>query len=345
MFYSVFIIYVGMTNEGITTEILKCVGLTAPGPHAILLIVAIGRFTQEENETVVLLRKMFGEDMMKYLIVVFTRKDDLDRGSKTIHQIVRDSPKCLQKIVDECDDRYFALDNTRNDPKTSEQQVHELLEMIQQMTRRNGGDYYTSAIFDETELVIRQREQELKKQYEVESRRRITKMRRQLSLEYQEQNNRYKEQEKTLMGRLETLEMQLNKENDVALQRLTQLQTEMDNLQMETAAGAFQMEERAYLSTLQQKIADVKKRLAEVRKEQDELYSKSVSAIPDIDTTPGHSRIGGWEVVRESVRDEIEQGDKHILKRVWSNLKNAGLGLIQNFRDMFEILKQKAGVS
>ncbi|XP_055999872.1 GTPase IMAP family member 4-like isoform X1 [Ostrea edulis] len=335
----------GMTNEGITTEILKCVGLTAPGPHAILLIVAIGRFTQEENETVVLLRKMFGEDMMKYLIVVFTRKDDLDRGSKTIHQIVRDSPKCLQKIVDECDDRYFALDNTRNDPKTSEQQVHELLEMIQQMTRRNGGDYYTSAIFDETELVIRQREQELKKQYEVESRRRITKMRRQLSLEYQEQNNRYKEQEKTLMGRLETLEMQLNKENDVALQRLTQLQTEMDNLQMETAAGAFQMEERAYLSTLQQKIADVKKRLAEVRKEQDELYSKSVSAIPDIDTTPGHSRIGGWEVVRESVRDEIEQGDKHILKRVWSNLKNAGLGLIQNFRDMFEILKQKAGVS
>jgi CII-binding regulator of phage lambda lysogenization HflD len=287
---------------------------------------------------------MFGEDMMKYLIVIFTRKDDLDRGNKTIHQIVRDAPECLQTIVNECDDRYFALDNTCKDPKTSEQQVQEILEMIQLMTRRNGGDYYTSAIFDETELVIRQREQELKKQYEVESRKRMTKVRRQLSMEYQEQNNKYKEQERDLMEKLETLEMQLNKQNDVAMQRLTQLQTEMDNLQMETAAETFQMEDRSNLSTLHQRISDVKKRLAQIRKEQDDLYSKTVSAIPNIETT-GSSRIGGWEIIRESVRDEIEQGDRSLLKRFWSNMKNAGLGLIQNFRDMFEILKQRAGIS
>ncbi|XP_062582749.1 GTPase IMAP family member 4-like [Saccostrea cucullata] len=335
----------GLSNEDITTEILKCVGLTAPGPHAILLIVGIGRFTQEENETVVLLRKMFGADMMKYLIVVFTRKDDLDRGKKTIHQIVRDAPKCLQDIINECDDRYFALDNTGDDPKNSEQQVQELLDMIQCMTRRNGGDYYTSPIFDETELAIRQREQELKKQLETESKKRFTKLRKRLSEEYQEKNNIYKQHEQYLLEKLETLEQQRFSENDAMCKRLTQLQTEMDNLQIEAIPETFEMEEGGHVSGIHQKISEVKQKLAEVRREQDELYSRTVSAIPDIDSTPGYVENGGWEVVRESVRDEIERGDKNILKRFWSNIKNAGLGLLQNFKDMFEILKQRAGIS
>lgn len=335
----------GMTNEDITAEILKCVGLSAPGPHAILLVVGIGRFTQEENETVTLLRKMFGEDMMKYLIVVFTRKDDLDRGSKTIHQMVRDAPKCLQGIVNECDDRYFAFDNTGEDPQDSEQQVQELLEMIQSMTRRNGGDYYTSPIFDETELVIRQREQELKKHYEEEFKRRNTKMRKRLSEAYQEQNNKFKRREKELLDKLETLERQRFSETDAIISRLTQLQMEMDNLQMEAVPETFESAENTQMFTIQQKILQVKKKLAQVRKEQDDLYSKTVSAIPEVDSTPGYSENGGWETVRESVRDEIERGDRNIMKRFWSNIKNAGLGLIQSFRDMFETLKQKTGIS
>ncbi|XP_022299725.2 uncharacterized protein LOC111108253 [Crassostrea virginica] len=338
----------GMTNDAITTEILKCVGLSAPGPHAILLIVGIGRFTQEENETVLLLRKMFGEDMMKYLIVVFTRKDDLDRGNKSIHQIVRDAPRTLQNIVNECDDRYFAIDNTGDESENSEQQVQELLEMIQAMTRRNGGDYYTSPIFDETELVIRQREEELKKQYEVESKRRNTRKRRQLSEIYQEKNNLYKQREKDLLEKLEALEKQRFSETDTIITRLKQLQTEMDNLQMEAVPESMETPDNSQMLTIQQKILRVKTNLAKVRREQDELYSSTVSAIPDAESTPEYSENGGWKFlkfVRENVLDEIERGDRNIMRRFWSNIKNAGLGLLQNFSDMFEILKQKAGIS
>lgn len=337
-----------MTNDAITTEILKCVGLSAPGPHAILLIVGIGRFTQEENETVLLLRKMFGEDMMKYLIVVFTRKDDLDRGNKSIHQIVRDAPRTLQNIVNECDDRYFAIDNTGDESENSEQQVQELLEMIQAMTRRNGGDYYTSPIFDETELVIRQREEELKKQYEVESKRRNTRKRRQLSEIYQEKNNLYKQREKDLLEKLEALEKQRFSETDTIITRLKQLQTEMDNLQMEADPESMETPDNSQMLTIQQKILRVKTNLAKVRREQDELYSSTVSAIPDAESTPEYSENGGWKFlkfVRENVLDEIERGDRNIMRRFWSNIKNAGLGLLQNFSDMFEILKQRAGIS
>ena len=85
-----------------------------------------------------------------------------------------------------------------------------------------------------------------------------------------------------------------------------------------------------------------------VRREQDELYSSTVSAIPDAESTPEYSENGGWKFlkfVRENVLDEIERGDRNIMRRFWSNIKNAGLGLLQNFSDMFEILKQRAGIS
>jgi hypothetical protein len=41
-----------MTKEDVTKEIVKCIGMSAPGPHAVVFVTGMGRFTVEEQETV-----------------------------------------------------------------------------------------------------------------------------------------------------------------------------------------------------------------------------------------------------------------------------------------------------
>lgn len=39
-------------NDKTQTEIMKCIGLTAPGPHAFIMVVNLARFTEEEMKTI-----------------------------------------------------------------------------------------------------------------------------------------------------------------------------------------------------------------------------------------------------------------------------------------------------
>ena len=137
-------------------EILKCVGISAPGPHAILLVVRVGRFTNEEQETVRILKKAFGDNMMKYLIVVFTGKDDLDRGEKTVNEMVSEAPPVLKQFLAKCDYRYIAVNNNAGYSE-KKQQVDNLITMIREVVCKNGGSYYHNSIFDEVDDVIKGR--------------------------------------------------------------------------------------------------------------------------------------------------------------------------------------------
>lgn len=302
-----------MTNDDITTEILKCVGISSPGPHAILLVIGIGRFTKEEKETVELLQRAFGPSMVKYLIVVFTRKDDLDRGHKSIRDILRNAPPSLQDVIASCEDRFIAINNAEESKDRLEQQIQGLLTMIKTMVEKNGNKYYTSSILNQTEIVIRERVKELRQKYEEKPKLEMHDLR---------------EREKALLEKLDRLESQRSYEMKSMATNLRTLQAEMDNLTMEAVPESFDEEENCRLVTIQQKILEVKRRLEDVRQEQEDmmLYEE------DID-----------RVVRENVRDEIESGDKNILKRFWRNEKHAGLGLMTKFREIFELVKIKSG--
>ncbi|XP_061187029.1 GTPase IMAP family member 7-like [Saccostrea echinata] len=331
----------GMTNDAITTEILKCVGISSPGPHAILLVIGIGRFTKEEKETVELLQRSFGPSMLRYLILVFTRKDDLDRGRKSIQQILKDAPPSLQDIIRSCEDRFFAINNTEEDMQNMDQQVQDLLQMIETMVKKNGNKYYSSTIFDRTELVIREREREIRQRYEEQNRQELREMKRMISMEFDHKNSHFREREKALLEKLERLENQRSHEMKSMAENLRTLQTEMDNLTMEAVPESFDEEENCKLINVQQKIIDVKRHLEEVRQEQEDMM-----LYEDIEEIPGlgyRHEEDFKRVVRENVRDEIERGDKNILKKFWKNIKDAGKGLVTKFQEIFELIKGKAG--
>jgi hypothetical protein len=59
-----------MTKEDVTKEIVKCIGMSAPGPHAVVFVTGMGRFTVEEQETVEHFTKIFGQGLRSHMIVL-----------------------------------------------------------------------------------------------------------------------------------------------------------------------------------------------------------------------------------------------------------------------------------
>ncbi|KAL5015333.1 hypothetical protein ScPMuIL_009603 [Solemya velum] len=155
----------GMSNEVVSREIMKCVGLSAPGPHAIVLVVRIGRFTQEESATVRHLRSIFGDEMMRHLIVLFTGKDDLVYERKTLREMLLNVPKDLDNVLRECNNRAIGFNN-RAHPSERDRQMEELIRMIDSMVRDNGGRFYTNTVFEQAEQAMRRREEEIRRENE-----------------------------------------------------------------------------------------------------------------------------------------------------------------------------------
>ncbi|KAF5889056.1 GTPase IMAP family member 8-like, partial [Clarias magur] len=133
--------------DEIRKKIVKCISMAAPGPHAFLLVLRLGRFTQEERAAVSIIEKLFGEKCNMYTIVLFTGGDMLE--GKTVDQYVEKAGAHLRKLVSECGNRYHAFNNNE---KTSNTQVVTLLNKIDEMVRLNGGSYYTNEMFQQAEI-------------------------------------------------------------------------------------------------------------------------------------------------------------------------------------------------
>ncbi|XP_063404778.1 uncharacterized protein LOC134688223, partial [Mytilus trossulus] len=160
-----------VTNETVTKEIIKCIGMTSPGPHAVVLVVSVGRFTKEEQDTVKHFVNHFGNGVFKYMIVLFTRKDDLTKMKQSIHQYVETVPKELKTILQQCGNRYISFNNdATGQPKR--EQVNDFFEMVESMCNENGHSCYTNEMYQEAEITLQRRMQiereKLKKQKKLE---------------------------------------------------------------------------------------------------------------------------------------------------------------------------------
>nr|XP_055063264.1 GTPase IMAP family member 9-like [Misgurnus anguillicaudatus] len=142
-------------KDDIKREIVRCIQVSAPGPHAFLLVIQIGRFTTEEQNSVRALQELFGEEASKYMIVVFTH-GDLLKG-QTIQEYVYNGHEELRRVVQSCGSRYVVFDNT---DLLNRSQVKTLIEKIDEMLAANGGGCFTQEMYEEAEEQIKQRQQQ-----------------------------------------------------------------------------------------------------------------------------------------------------------------------------------------
>ncbi|XP_077061719.1 GTPase IMAP family member 8-like [Siphateles boraxobius] len=139
-----------LNEKEVKTEIMKCITYTSPGPHAFIIVIKVGRFTEEEKNTIKELKEVFGEQMEKYSMILFTHKDQLEKKRKTIEQFLQNGDPDLLTLVRNCGNRFFCLDND----SASFPQFKDLISKIEKMMEENG--HFTNEMFGGTEKCIQE---------------------------------------------------------------------------------------------------------------------------------------------------------------------------------------------
>nr|XP_040053523.1 uncharacterized protein zgc:113625 isoform X2 [Gasterosteus aculeatus aculeatus] len=138
--------------EIIKREIAKCIQVSTPGPHVFLLVIQVGRFTEEEQNCVQALEKLFGTEASQYMIVLFTRGDDLK--GRTIREYVQDGHHKLRDLIKRCGNRYLVFNNKQRWERT---QVVKLIRKIDKMVAANGGQHFSEEMYEEAQRTVQDR--------------------------------------------------------------------------------------------------------------------------------------------------------------------------------------------
>ncbi|XP_046699618.1 GTPase IMAP family member 7-like [Silurus meridionalis] len=128
--------------EDLVSEIEQSVRLSSPGVHACVLKPTT--FTKQEAETVSQFKQIYGEEVFRHTVLVFTHGDQLHgvRMDMLIRQNVY-----LMDLVSLCGGRFTVLNNALND----RDQVYYLLDIIDRMVSGNENKFYTLEMLQETQ--------------------------------------------------------------------------------------------------------------------------------------------------------------------------------------------------
>ncbi|XP_062843326.1 GTPase IMAP family member 9-like [Trichomycterus rosablanca] len=123
-----------------TTERLKeCVSLTAPGPHAFLLVVQPQNFTEEDTNQLKHLLNCFSDQAVNYSKLISTGWEAEEEKSASFN-----------KFLDECDGRFHRLKLLDKFDKTL---VCRLFQEIDKLVKINGS-HLTCEIFEDAEETL-----------------------------------------------------------------------------------------------------------------------------------------------------------------------------------------------
>lgn len=68
-------------DQKVYENIGACYLLSVPGPHVLLLETQLWRFTEQDAVAVTRVKEFFGAGAYRYMVILFTHKEDLEGGS------------------------------------------------------------------------------------------------------------------------------------------------------------------------------------------------------------------------------------------------------------------------
>lgn len=116
----------------------QCLELSADGFHALLLVIPIGHYTEEDRKTIEGIQGEFGPGAYRHMIVVFTREDEL--GEDSLQDYI-DSKKSLKELLENVGNQYCTFNN-KADKEQRELHVFRLLDRIKSLMVKSPGPYF-----------------------------------------------------------------------------------------------------------------------------------------------------------------------------------------------------------
>lgn len=321
-------------NFEVTREISKCIGMTSPGPHAVILVIGIGRYTKEEQDTVEHFLQHFGHDVIKYMMIIFTREDSLKQEDKTIEEFLDGAPPELKEIVTKCKHRYVAMNNTADDSE-KKLKIDEVVHKIDEMVEDNGGVCYTNAMYDAAEELLERRMEQIRREFEQDHERERSKLKHQASVEFGKDLRELRDEKSKLEKKMTRLQWEKDyaEKGKQSLQiEMMQLQRQWDESQERTDGevnhhlveriAALGRREVLLSQELQQKERHRLLMLSDLERRKHGI--KEVEKEAEGYQTPNFGASIRKGIVRERVRDEVENKSPNIFTELLQSLKNAG---------------------
>ncbi|XP_062391060.1 centrosome-associated protein CEP250-like [Sardina pilchardus] len=142
----------GLSEKDMRQDVRLCVRLSAPGPHAFLLVIPMELSESAAREMLEKMEGIFGKGCWSHTLLLFTNIKGL-RETGVEELLQKGSPE-LQQLAEKCGNRYHLL-NVIDRPDYMN--ITQLLVMIEEMSR-NRERFYSSETYQEAE---RRREEEM----------------------------------------------------------------------------------------------------------------------------------------------------------------------------------------
>ncbi|KAL2777852.1 GTPase IMAP family member 5, partial [Daubentonia madagascariensis] len=132
-------------------DIGDCYLLSAPGPHVLLLVTQLGRFTAQDAVAVRRVKEVFGAGAMRHVVILFTHREDLGSGALSDYVENTDN-RSLEALVRECGGRYCAFNN-RATCEEQRRQLAELMAVVERLEREREGSFYSNGLFLDAQML------------------------------------------------------------------------------------------------------------------------------------------------------------------------------------------------
>ena len=163
-------------------ELSKVMIITSPGFHVFVIVIRVGRFTEEEHNSVQILATMFGPELYERTVIVLTGLDDLEADGISFESFIKSAGENLTTLFADCGHRVVPFNNRLPlNGNARMGQVRKLITTIDIVIKSNENSYYTNEVYEaiqkylDEELDRRQAEKEEERQAEFRRQQKLDK--------------------------------------------------------------------------------------------------------------------------------------------------------------------------